>query len=64
MNHHWFINFTSRQGDQKKKYKSGTGEPNDVMSLRTIIECSEPSELDNKSGIFIITKKKKNKHDH
>ena len=47
MNHHWFINFTSRQVQHKQGNNNNVS---DVMSLRTIIESSELSEREIDSG--------------
>jgi serine/threonine protein kinase len=44
LNHHWFINFTSRSIENKKTKK--LKQDDKMSSLLTILECSEISEKD------------------
>ena len=55
-NHHWFINFTKQQTHNLKlqKFKEANG----MVSLRTIIECSEISEKEIESRKSFIFGKK------
>ncbi|KRX07192.1 Protein kinase-like domain [Pseudocohnilembus persalinus] len=54
INHAWFINFTSKQGNKKKKYNHNFLEG--TFSLRTIIESSEMSEKQytNARGLTVL----------